>query len=148
MLTVRGCPFPADRYYDAKCNVWLMPDADGHVLLGATAFGVALAGEFIEFVPKAPGTRVDAGRAVGLLEIAKSLISVRTPVAATVIAGNAAAVKDPMLINRQPYGAGWLLQLQIEGWNTAARNLLYGPALVPAFEAAMTLENFSGEGLA
>jgi len=148
MLTVRGCPFPVDRYYDAKCNVWLKPDAGGNVLLGATAFGVALAGEFIEFVPKAPGTRVDAGRAVGLLEIAKSLISVRTPVAAIVVAGNAAAVKDPMLINRQPYDAGWLLQLQIEDWASVASGLLFGPALVPAFEAVMALENFGVEGRA
>ena len=67
MLTVRGCTFPTDRFYDAQCNVWLKPDGRGNVVLGATAFGVALAGEFIEFVPKPAGTRVDAGRAVGLL---------------------------------------------------------------------------------
>ena len=94
-------------------------------------------------MPKPAGTRVDAGRAVGLLEIAKSLTSVRTPVAAVVVAANAAAVKDPMLINRQPYDAGWLLVLQVDDWPAAARILLHGPALVPAFEAAMALENFA-----
>ena len=148
MLTVRGCTFPTDRFYDAQCNVWLKPDGRGNVVLGATAFGVALAGEFIEFVPKPAGTRVDAGRAVGLLEIAKSLTSVRTPVAAVVVAANAAAVKDPMLINRQPYDGGWLLVLHVEDWPAAARILLHGPALVPAFEAAMALENFSEAGRA
>ena len=148
MLTVRGCTFPTDRFYDAQCNVWLKPDEQGNVVLGATAFGVALAGEFIEFVPKPAGTRVDAGRAVGLLEIAKSLTSVRTPVAAVVVAANAAAVKDPMLINRQPYDGGWLLVLHVEDWPAAARILLHGPALVPAFEAAMALENFSEAGRA
>ena len=146
MLTVRGCLFPTDRYYDAQCNVWLRPDADGHVLLGATSFGVALAGEFIEFVPKPPSTRVEVGRAVGLLEIAKSLTSVRTPVAAVVVAANKAAVKDPMLINRHTYGDGWLVRLRVDDWAAATRVLLKGAAVEPAFEAIMVLEDFGVEG--
>jgi glycine cleavage system H protein len=148
MIIVRGCRFPTDRYYDAQCNVWLKADADGIVTLGATAFGVALAGEFIAFVPKPPGMRIDAGRAVGLLEIAKSLTSVRTPVPALVVASNAAAVTDPMLINRDPYGEGWLMRLRIDDWPAAAQSLLSGSAIAPAFEAAMALEKFMTGGRA
>ena len=65
-----------------------------------------------------------------------------------VVAANAAAVKDPMLINRQPYDEGWLLVLHVEDWPAAARVLLHGPALVPAFEAVMALENFAEAGRA
>jgi glycine cleavage system H protein len=145
MILVRGCSFPLDRYYDTQCNVWLKAGADGTVTLGATSFGTALAGEFIAFVPKPAGLHIEANRAVGLLEIAKSMTSVRTPVAAVIHASNAAAVADPMLINRDPYGEGWLMQLRIECWASTALSLLSGTAVAPAFEAAMTLENFNVE---
>jgi glycine cleavage system H protein len=143
MITVRGCSFPEDRYYDVACNVWLKPGEDGLVTLGATSFGVALAGEFIAFVPKPAGMSVDAGRAVGLLEIAKSLVSVRTPVAAVIVEANAAAVTDTGLINHDPYHRGWLMRLQIDCWEAARKTMLHGAEIFAAFDAAMALENFS-----
>lgn len=146
-MIVRGCDFPEDRYYDVPCNVWLKPEVDGTVTLGATSFGVAQAGEFIAFVPKPAGMAIEAGRAVGLLEIAKSLASVRTPLAATVVASNDAAVADPGIINRDPYGAGWLVRLQVAQWPQLAPQLLQGAAVGPAFEAAMALDNFEGRAV-
>ena len=73
MIVVRGCEFPEDRHYHADYNVWVQRGAKGVVTLGATAYGVALAIEFFAFTPKAVGTRLDAGRAVGLLELSKPL---------------------------------------------------------------------------
>jgi glycine cleavage system H protein len=148
MVTVRGCRFPTDRYYQVEFNVWLKPGEQGVVTLGATTFGVALAGEFIAFVPKPVATRIGAGRAVGLLEIAKTLTSVRSPADAVVVGSNAAAVADPLLINSDPYGEGWLMQLRFDDWPAVAGSLASGAAIAPAFEAAMALDNFSAESRA
>jgi glycine cleavage system H protein len=144
MIRVRGCDFPDDRHYHAQLNVWLQRGAGGIVTLGATSFGVALAREFMGFIPKPAGTRVDADRAVGVVELWKTMVSVRTPVAGTIVAGNEAAMKDPTLIHRDPYGAGWLVKLEVPDWEEAAQGLLNGPGIVPAFEAAMDLERFEG----
>jgi glycine cleavage system H lipoate-binding protein len=53
-------------------------------------------------------------------------------------------MKDPTLINRDPYGAGWLVKLEVPDWEQARTALLEGGAVGPAFEAAMDLERFDG----
>lgn len=144
MTTIRGCDFPDDRYYHPQHNVWVQSGADDVVVLGATAYGVALAGEFVAFIPKPVGMRIEAGRAAGLLEIAKSVTSFRTPLAGEIAAFNAAAVEDPDVIARDPYGDGWLIQLRAAGWQTAAHGLLRGSAIVAPFEVEMARDNFTG----
>jgi glycine cleavage system H protein len=144
MILVRGCEFPEDRHYHAGHNVWLQTGEDGIVTLGATSYGVALAREFMGFLPKPAGTEVEADRAVGLIELWKTMVSVRTPVAGTIVEGNEAAKADPTLINRDPYGAGWLVRLRVPCWESDSRSLLTGAAVAPAFEAAMALDNFEG----
>jgi glycine cleavage system H protein len=141
-MRVRGCDFPEDRYYHADFNVWIKEETPGVLLLGATSFGVAQAVEFVAFLPKADGTRIDAGRAAGLLELSKAMVSVRSPVAGTIIGANQHAVADPSLISSDPYNSGWLIRLAAPDWNPAG--LVFGPAISPAFNEAMDLENFTG----
>lgn len=144
MIVVRGCAFPQDRYYHADYNVWVQRTAVDVVTLGATSFGVALAIEFFAFTPKAIGMAIEAGRAVGLLELSKTVVSVRSPVAGTLLEVNAAAVAKPSLVGSDPYGAGWLARLATDIDLNAQTDLVQGEALVAAFEQAMALENFSG----
>jgi glycine cleavage system H protein len=143
-MMVRGCDFPEDRCYHPEHNVWLKSEAPGVVVLGATSFGVALAVEFVAYIPKPVGTEVDAGRAVGLLELVKTIVSVRTPVAGTILEHNAAAVADPAVISADPYGAGWLVRLKVDAGPTALQPLVSGQAIGPAFEEAMRLESYVG----
>ncbi len=144
MIVVRGCVFPQDRYYHAHYNVWVQRAADGLVTLGATSYGAALAIEFFSFVPKAVGTMIEAGRAAGVLELSKTVVSVRTPVAGRIVAVNAAAVAKPSIISDDPYGAGWLIQIKPETCFEADTQLVSGSALAAAFEAEMHLEKFQG----
>jgi glycine cleavage system H protein len=144
MIVVRGCAFPQDRYYHADYNVWLQPSGAHEVTLGATAYGVALAIEFFAFTPKAVGSSIEAGRAVGVLELSKTVVSVRSPVAGTLVQVNTAAVAKPSLIAADPYGAGWLVRLAAPADLAANAQLLQGVAMIAAFEAEMTLENFTG----
>src|SRR5262245_33021898 len=98
MIKLRGCDFPLDRHYHVEHNVWVQAGADGIVKLGATAYGVALAVEFLSYRPKPAGTVLAAHGSVGLIELWKTMVSVRTPVAGTIVEGNAAAAADPALI--------------------------------------------------
>lgn len=144
MIAVRGCAFPQDRYYHADFNVWVQRNGAGLVTLGATSYGAALAIEFFAFTPKAVGMAIEAGRAVGLLELSKTVVSVRSPVAGTITEINAQAVAKPAIIGADPYGAGWLVRLATDADLNAHADLLQGEALIPAFEQAMALENFEG----
>jgi glycine cleavage system H protein len=144
MIVVRGCEFPQDRYYHAEYNVWVQRTDARVVTLGATSYGAALAIEFFAFMPKPLNMELEAGRAVALLELSKTVVSVRTPVAGTVVAINEQAKARPALIGADPYGAGWLVRLASDADLTALGDLVQGDALARAFEAEMALENFEG----
>ncbi len=142
MSVVRGCEFPDDRYYHADYNVWVQRGADGVITLGATSYGVALAIEFFAFTPKPVGTVLAAARAAGLLELSKTVVSVRTPVAGRLVEVNTAAAAKPALISADPYGRGWLVRLTSEAKLESLSQLVSGDDIAIAFEAEMALENF------
>lgn len=144
MIVLRGCAFPSDRHYHAEYNVWVQRTGKDVVTIGATSFGAALAIEFFAFTPKAPGTQIEAGRAVGLLELSKTVVSVRSPVAGTITDVNEAARARPGIISADPYGVGWLVRLATPARLTDEMQLLTGDAVIAPFEAAMALENFEG----
>ena len=143
MIIVRGCEFPEDRHYHADYNVWVQRSANHELTLGATSYGAALAAEFFAFMPKAVGTIIEPGKAVGLLELSKTVVSARSPVAGRIVEVNTAAVAKPSIISADPYGAGWLVRLATDA-DLEAACLLSGAALAPAFEAEMALEKFDG----
>ena len=76
----------------------------------------------------AEGTALDAGQALGEVESTKSVSDVYAPVAGTVTARNEALDANPELVNSDPYGEGWLLELTVEGGEQA----LSGDALLDA----------------
>ena len=60
------------------------------------------------------GTSVAAGDAVGEVESTKSVSELYAPIAGTVSGRNDALEATPELVNSDPYGAGWLIDLQLD----------------------------------
>ena len=58
-----------------------------------------------------PGN-VDAGDAMGELESTKSVSEIYAPVTGTVAAVNEALADNPQLLNEDPYGEGWLCEIE------------------------------------
>lgn len=139
MTSIRGYDFPEALLYLVEHQVWARRETDGSVTVGATALGVAQGGDCFAFVPKAVGSSIGFGKALGMIELSKTIVSVRSPVAGEIVAHNAPAVARPALINEQPYGEGWLVRLVPEDWARDAACLLQWPALIPAVEEYMTL---------
>lgn len=99
---------PNDRLYDTCYDMWVVLQADGRVLIGATGFGIHLAGEIIMFTGKPKGAEVRRGKGLGTVETGKTIIAVHSPVSVRDLQCNEAAETDPIAINRDPYGQGWL----------------------------------------
>jgi glycine cleavage system H protein len=62
--------------------------------------------------PKAVGTLIEQGRSMAVVELAKSIVSVRAPLSGEVLRINEALSASPELIERDPYGEGWLLEIR------------------------------------
>ena len=63
----------------------------------------------------AVGETVDAGTVIGEIESTKSVSELFSPVSGTVVEVNTAAVDDPSVVNADPFGAGWLLKVDVTG---------------------------------
>jgi glycine cleavage system H protein len=90
---------------------WVAPGAPA-VKVGITDFAQDALGDIVYVQLPDPGTAVDAGQAFGEVESTKSVSEIYAPVSGTVVARNERLADEPELINTDPYGAGWLVEIE------------------------------------
>lgn len=144
MQRIRGCEFPRGLLYDVDNNVWLRPQDDGTVLLGMTAYACALAGRMISCLAKRPGRRIERNRPCATLESSLWIGPVRSPLAGELLEVNPEVELNPALVNREPYGRGWIARLRPDPWSAPAAGLLAAEEAADAFERRMARDGFSG----
>lgn len=142
MATVANCNIPDDLWYLVEKHVWVRQE-DGLVVVGLTDVAQHLANNILSVTPKAPGRRIGAGKSVATVESSKWVGPVPSPIEGEVAEANQALVADPGLLNRDPYGAGWVAKLRAETWDPAAAGLVTGEEGVAAYQAFLTAEGIS-----
>lgn len=126
--TVNGCQLPADLLYWPEKHVWVRgPDADGVVEAGLTDVAQHLAGKIVVVNLRALGKTLARGKSAGTLESGKWVGTIPTPVAGEVVAVNEALKGSPETVNRDPYGAGWLIRVKPTAWEVDREELAGGP---------------------
>ena len=121
-LAFRGA-VPDGLLYDAEHDMWVKRDGD-EALIGATAYGIFRAGEIIGFTAKPRGAEVERGRGLGTVECAKTVLAVHAPVSFVLLEANEAAEERPAVINRDPYGTGWMVRGRPTAWETERSSLV------------------------
>jgi glycine cleavage system H protein len=104
---------PADLSYTAEHEWVAAPNADGVVRIGITDFAQDALGDVVYVQMPEPGTTITGNEVVGEVESTKSVSDIYAPVSGEVIARNDALDSDPALINSDPYGDGWLLEIKL-----------------------------------
>jgi glycine cleavage system H protein len=135
-MQMRGYDFPDALHYLVEFDMWARRDDDGLIRVGATALGAALAGEIVAFMPKRLGEHIPRGRSFGAIELFKTIISAKAPVGGVLIEANPVLERTPTLINRDPYGEGWMARIEADDWMHDSASLAHGAAVVPAMERA------------
>lgn len=107
---------PDDRLYCPRHDMWVQEAGDGELLIGATSFGLFLAGEILAFTAKPAGAAVEIHRGMGTVESRKTVQAVHAPLSFVLLAGNDAAEEQPRLVNAEPYGAGWMARARPTRW--------------------------------
>jgi glycine cleavage system H protein len=113
---------PEGLLYDPATDMWVRRDHDG-VTVGATAFGIHLAGEIIGFTSKPRGAQVERGRGLGTVECAKTVLAVRAPVSYRIDRINEPLEENPSALNRDPYAA-WMSRGAPDAWAAEAALLV------------------------
>ena len=87
-------------------------DDSSRVRIGITDFAQDALGDVVYVDLPAVGTRVEAAEAVGELESTKSVSEMYAPIGGVVVAVNEALADNPQLLNEDPYGEGWLIEIE------------------------------------
>src|SRR5262249_14841372 len=126
MPVVNGCLLPDDLLYDVENQLWYRELGDGLVEIGITVIAVAMAGQVLEVTPKRAGGRREAQQACAVVESGKVVGSARVAVAGLVERSNEPLMDRPSLLNKDPYGAGWLVVMRPDDWIEAKARLIAG----------------------
>lgn len=113
MNVYRGCVFPPDLFYDVEKDVWVRFEADGTVTCGMTDPAQSRGGKLIHIQFRTIGKQFARGRAVATIESGKWVGPFPAPLSGELIATNEAGfARDVLIANRDPYQAGWLVQIR------------------------------------
>jgi glycine cleavage system H protein len=104
---------PADLYYTEE-HEWVRRTGDDTVRVGITDYAQSALGDVVFVQLPDVGADVTAGESFGEAESTKSVSDLYAPVTAKVVAVNGDLEANPQLVNSDPYGEGWLVDLQVE----------------------------------
>lgn len=94
-----------------KDHEWVKIEGDVAVC-GVTDFAQSELGEIVFAELPSVGSKVSAGGSFCVLESTKAASDVYAPISGTVSEVNQAVSSDPTLVNKEPFGAGWLVKLR------------------------------------
>lgn len=126
---------PTDLKYTAE-HEWVRVVGD-HMRIGITDYAQEALGDIVFVTLPAVGTEVAAGQAFGEVESTKSVSDIFAPLAGSITARNEELDAHPELVNSDPYGEGWMVELAPEG---GAAGALAHPSLMDAtaYEALLS----------
>jgi glycine cleavage system H protein len=104
---------PPDLSYTAE-HEWVQRVGDDTVRVGITDFAQSSLGDVVFVQLPDVGADVTAGESFGEVESTKSVSDLYSPVTAKVVAVNGDLEGSPQLVNSDPYGEGWLVELQAD----------------------------------
>ncbi len=103
-----------DLKYTAE-HEWIAVVGEGEdavLRVGITAYAQEALGDIVFVTLPSVGADVAAGASMGEVESTKSVSDIYAPVAGTVTAANAALDATPELVNSDPLGEGWMVELR------------------------------------
>jgi glycine cleavage system H protein len=136
MTTINGCEVPDDLFYMIDKHVWAKKMENGNLRVGMTSAAVKLAGgKFVAVTPKkkAVGGELAQGKSIAIVESSKFVGPVPAPVSGTVIQINEAVAQNPDLVSQDPYGEGWVAEIQPTKWDDEKQSLASGPDGIEAY---------------
>ena len=104
---------PQDLRY-SKDHEWVRVEGDV-ATVGITDFAQSELGDIVFVEVETEGEELDVDAVFGTIEAVKTVSDMFMPVSGTVAELNVALEDNPALINEDPYGAGWIIKIRLDG---------------------------------
>src|SRR3954452_8408369 len=114
---------PRDARY-TKDHEWVRIDGDV-ATMGVADYAQSQLGDMV-FVGDLPdaGATITQGDSAGALESVKAAADFYAPISGEVLEVNSALLDDPGVLNRDPYGAGWIMKVRASNLDADLKNLM------------------------
>jgi glycine cleavage system H protein len=105
---------PEDRVYTEEHEYCHQVDHQGIVEVGITDYAQGELGDVVYVDLPKVGSKFGKMEPFGTIEAVKAVSELFCPVAGEVVETNGAIEGDPSVINKDPYGAGWMIKLRVK----------------------------------
>jgi glycine cleavage system H protein len=96
----------------SKEHEWVKLDGDS-ATIGITDYAQNALGDIVYVELPKVGSSIKQFSSVGVIESVKAVSDLFTPLSGEIVEVNGALENDPAAVNREPYGAGWLLKIRV-----------------------------------
>lgn len=111
-------------YYDPKEHFWI--NLSGmHARIGMSPLIQETSGAFVAIQMNSLENNLSKGESFGTIEAEKHVGPLKIPLSGKITKVNEKVIENPRLINYDPYGDGWLVEMEIENSNELS-DLIYG----------------------
>lgn len=104
---------PEKLVYTVEHEYVARTDDPAVVKLGITDYAQSELGDVVFVNLPKPGERLATHQSFGTIEAVKAVSDLFSPISGEVVAINTAIESDPAVINRDPYGEGWMVKLRV-----------------------------------
>jgi len=147
---IHGCNFPDEGIsYDVENQMWVRFDDDGSITSGLTDIGQHIAGDILYVRPRKVGEDVPRGKRAAIIESGKYVGPINAPLSGKIIEINAKVLENAGIVNRDPYGEGWVFRIKPSNLEAEAGELVEGAAAMEAIKDKLERESWdclSGRG--
>lgn len=138
-----GCVLPEDLHYLVEHHVWARPDPVGAgpddvlITVGITDVFQALTQRIMFFTPRRVGREIRQGDPIAVLESGKWMGTIPSAIEGEIAEFNRALGDSPTLLNRDPYGQGWVARLRTTESALERQGLVTGPQGVAFYRSLL-----------
>ncbi len=102
-----------ENFYYSKSDEWLKVE-DSIGTMGITDYAQDQLGDIVYLEKVDKGKKLKQNETITTIESVKAVSDVKTPVTGEVIEVNVKVIEDASIINKEPYGEGWVAKIKIE----------------------------------
>lgn len=121
-MDVQGYQIPDDLMY-TKEHEWAK-DTGGTVKVGITDYAAKTLNDVVYVTSPKVNAKVEQSKPMGTVESIKAVSEVYSPVSGTVAKVNGGLDSHPELVNKSPYGEGWLIEVNAKDFASESKSLL------------------------
>jgi glycine cleavage system H protein len=131
-------------FYDTKEHFWVKISGN-NARVGMSPLIQETSGAFVAVQINSPENELSKGEAFGSIEAEKHVGPLKMPLSGRVLKVNNEVIENPRLINYDPYGDGWIMEMELTNADAEVPELIFGDHnVVEWFESE--LEKFENKG--